>query len=641
MKTTALAALLTAMAILAMWQSGAGTGQARDPDPPRIAERNAAARDAAPELSDRQIVVRFQPGASLQAIAGQTVAFGGRILEADSRSGLYRISLPDGGNPAAIVAALQSSPIVDEAARSYIARAYETPDDTNYSYQWHMHNTVGGMWAEGAWDLSANKGAGVVVAVIDTGAAYEQYNGSVGGVFPQAFQPAPDLATTAFVDPWNFINNNTHANDDNGHGSHVTGTITQDTNNAYGVAGVAYDSSIMPLKVLDYSGAGADADLVEALYYAVDHNADVISMSLGFTGTGAPDGNGDVCTEVLGLNAALDYAYQHGVVVVAAAGNDGSSQVTCPAAYPTVIAVGAGRFDGQAVSYSNGGPALDLIAPGGDPNVDQNGDGFSDGVVQETYCYDWLTLLFLGWYGDFCDIFMSGTSMATPHVAGTAALLLGEDPSLTPDQVRSYLETTARDRGPAGWDESYGWGALDARAALEALAGGPAPTNTPAPTDTPTPTEPPAPTDTATPTATRTPTHTPSPTNTPAPTPRPDLIESALGDPPGAAARGSRFYVSDTARNQGTAPARSSTTRFYLSLDQERGAGDALLSGSRSVRRLAAGAASSGTTRVRVPSSTAPGLYYLLACADDSLLVQESNELNNCRASSAQVQVTG
>jgi len=86
-----------------------------------------------------------------------------------------------------------------------------------------------------------------------------------------------------------------------------------------------------------FSGAGADADLIEALYYAVDHNADVISMSLGFTGTGAPDGNGDVCTEVVGLNAALDYAYQHGVVVVAAAGNDGTGTVTCPAAYPTVI----------------------------------------------------------------------------------------------------------------------------------------------------------------------------------------------------------------------------------------------------------------------------------------------------------------
>jgi len=260
-------------------------------------------------------------------------------------------------------------------------------------------------------------------------------------------------------------------------------------------------------------------------------------------------------------------------------------------------------------------------------------------VVQETYCYDWLTLLFLGSYADFCDIFMSGTSMATPHVAGTAALLLGEDPSLTPDQVRSFLETTARDRGPAGWDAGYGWGALDARAALEALGGGPPTTSTP--TDTPTPAETATPTNTHTATATRTPTNTPSPTNTPAPAPRPDLIESALSNPPASAARGSRFWVSDTARNQGAASARSSTTRFYLSLDQGRGAGDVLLSGSRSVRRLGVGLTSSGSTRVRIPAGTAPGLYYLLACADDTLLVQESNELNNCRASSSQMQVTG
>ena len=630
--------LLAALAALAVWQSGATSGQARGSEP-RMAERRAVPHDGAPELSDRQVVVRFQPGTSLEAIAGQTSAFDGRVVEADVRSGLYRIALPGGGDPDAAVAALHSSTIVAEAGRSYIVRAYETPNDTNYSYQWHMHNTVGGMWAEGAWDLSSNKGAGIVVAVIDTGAAYEQYNGSYGGVFPQALQPAPDLAATTFVDPWNFMNDNAHANDDNGHGSHVTGTITQDTNNAYGVAGVAYNSTIMPLKVLDYSGAGADADLIEALYYAVDHNADVISMSLGFTGTGAPDGNGDVCTEVVGLNAALDYAYQHGVVVVAAAGNDGTGTVTCPAAYPTVIAVGATRFDGQVTSYSNGGPALDLTAPGGDPNVDQNGDGFSDGVVQETYCYDWLTLLFLGAYSDFCDIFMSGTSMATPHVAGTAALLLGDDPSLTPDQVRSFLETTARDRGPAGWDAGYGWGALDARAALEALGGGPSPTSTP--TDTPTPADTATPTATNTPTATRTPTNTPSPTNTPAATPRPDLVESALSNPPASAARGSRFSVSDTARNQGTASARSSTTRFYLSLDQERGAGDVLLSGSRSVRRLSVGATSSGSTRMRIPASTAAAVYYLLACADDTLLVQESNELNNCRASATAVQVTG
>src|SRR3990170_7310159 len=198
-------------------------------------------------------------------------------------------------------------------------------------------------------------------------------------------------------------------------------------------------------------------------------------MSLGFPSTGAPDANGDVCTEIVGLNAALDYAYNNGVVVVAASGNDGGSTVLCPAAYPTVISVGATRFDGQVVFYSNHGTGLDIAAPGGDPTVDQSGDGYVDGVVQETFCYDASILLLLNLYGSFCNVFNAGTSMASPHVAGTAALLLGEDPSLTPDHVRSYMESTARDGGPAGWDDGFGWGLLDAAGAVAALLGVPKP----------------------------------------------------------------------------------------------------------------------------------------------------------------------
>jgi hypothetical protein len=141
-------------------------------------------------------------------------------------------------------------------------------------------------------------------------------------------------------------------------------------------------------------------------------------------------------------------------------------------------------------------------------------------VVQETYCYDWLTLILTGAYDEFCNIFMHGTSMASPHVAGTAALLLGADPSLTPGQVRSTLLSTARDRGAAGWDPVYGWGVVDAFAAVSALGGAtPTPTSTPAPTDTPSPTDTPVATSTPAPTNTPTPTNTPAPpTATPTPT---------------------------------------------------------------------------------------------------------------------------
>jgi hypothetical protein len=237
------------------------------------------------------------------------------------------------------------------------------------------------------------------------------------------------------------------------------------------------------------------------------------------------------------MNAALQYAYDHGVVVVAAAGNEGATTVSCPAAYPTVISVGATRFDGQVVSYSNRGSALDVVAPGGDQSVDQNGDGFSDGVLQESYCSpSWAIIINAALTGqpaqfnEFCDVFNWGTSMATPHVSGIAALLLGEQPSLTPAQLREKIETTARDGGAAGWDVAYGWGLVDAAAAVAALSGGtPTPTPTPAATSTatftptatatPTATSTPAPTFTPTPIPTAIPpTETPLPTSTPVPT---------------------------------------------------------------------------------------------------------------------------
>ncbi len=601
------------------WQTVLPAGHAQDAAPP-LGERTST-DVARPEFAPGQIVVRYKEGASAQAIAALNSGLGARVEEGLWRSRTQRLTLLAGADLAAAVAAYQRSPLVAEAGRDRIIRAAEAPNDTNFSYQWHLRNTVGGMWAEGAWDLAPNRGQGVVVAVIDTGVAYENFTGP-GGLNVQTFVQAPDLAGVTFVSPWDFYNNDDHANDDHGHGSHVTGTIRQSTNDAYGVAGVAHQSTIMPLKVLAYDGSGSGADLNEAIYYAADHGAGVINMSLAFQGSGAPDANGDVCTEIVGLNAALEYAAAHGVVIVAAAGNENAANVACPAAHPSVIATGATRFDGLVSSYSNRGAMLDIAAPGGD-GLDQNGDGYSDGVLQETYCSDWFTLLLSGTYDTYCDVFMSGTSMASPHVAGTAALLLGEDPTLTPDAVRALLQSTARERGAAGWDSTYGWGALDARAALAALSGAPPPT----PANTPTPTA------------------TPSPTNTPTPTPTvtpgglPDLIESALGNPPSSRRVGQSFTVSDTARNQGVQPAGASTTRFYLSANATWDSSDRLLSGSRAAPGLAAGASSSGSTRLVVPSGTLLGTYFLLACSDDLKVVAESVEGNNCRVSTGTVRI--
>lgn len=159
------------------------------------------------------------------------------------------------------------------------------------------------------------------------------------------------------------------------------------------------------------------------------------------------------------LENALAYAYEKGITIVCASGNDGSENtVSYPAAYDAYcIAVGATRYDETIAYYSNHGASLDLVAPGGDLNVDQNEDGYADGILQQTFGEnptDW------GYW------FYQGTSMAAPHVSGVVALLIAYNVAISPDEIREVLQSTAEDKGAPGWDPVYGWGIVDALAAL-------------------------------------------------------------------------------------------------------------------------------------------------------------------------------
>lgn len=321
------------------------------------------------------------------------------------------------------------------AEPNYLAYALMVPNDPYYSYQWHLDNPAyGGIQMEEAWDLST--GAGVTVAVVDTG-----------------IRKGTDLANTCFVAGWDYVNNDSDPTDDNGHGTHVAGTIAQSTNNGVGVAGVAYESCLMPVKVLGATGVGTYANVVSGVRYAADHGAKVINLSLGGSSSS------------LILEEALAYAYGKGVTIVAAAGNDSSSTLSYPAAYDAyVIAVGATRYDETLSYYSNYGPSLDLVAPGGDTSVDQNGDGYGDGVLQQTF-----RKTFLGY--SWAYYFFQGTSMATPHVSGVAALLISQGNTTTPDEVRAALQQTAEDKGAPGRDDTYGYGLVDAYTALLWTAG--------------------------------------------------------------------------------------------------------------------------------------------------------------------------
>jgi len=406
----------------------------------------------------------------------------------------------------------EKNPLVEYAEPNCFRYAFWYPNDPFYVYQWHFDDdhtnnpggassnpyggvNGGGIRMEEAWQIT-NGSSNVVVAVIDTGVAYENYaipTHEKGTVEPSVknYEKAPDLAGTSFwqngneisgngidddgngfvddVNGWDFANNDAHPNDNNAHGTHVTGTIAQTTDNGLGVAGIAFNTTIMPIKVLDYTGWGTDVWVASGIYYAVDNGAKIISLSLGGAGSSTT------------LENAVAYAYNNGVVVIAASGNDGTESVDYPAAYDDyVIAVGATRYDEQKSDYSDYGASLDIMAPGGQVCVDsfaetcvmndQNEDGKADGVLQQTFKP----------YETFVDkadptdwtyyYFFDGTSMAVPHVSGVAALLLAQDSTLTPDQVRDALESTAEDLGDLGRDDFYGWGLIDAQAALQSVA---------------------------------------------------------------------------------------------------------------------------------------------------------------------------
>ncbi len=394
---------------------------------------------------------------------------------------LYSVTFDASADPVEVAEILEEDPTVEYAEPDYPAGITAnpvaipvnfTPNDRYFNFQWNFKTVQ----AEAAWDKST--GSGTVVAIIDTGVDFN----------------APDLANTPRLPGYDFFNDDPDATDDQGHGTHVAGTVAQSTNNELGVAGLAFDAQILPIKVLGANGQGSYEAIIQGIYYAVDQGADVINMSLaGRAGSQA-------------LRDAVQYANDKGVVVVAAAGNS-AGPVEFPAAYDDfVIAVGATDFDNALTPYSNFGTQIDIVAPGGDIGADRNGDGFADGIIQQSFRTP----------GQYTYLFFEGTSMASPHVAAAAALMRSRDQNLTPAQVKTILMQTAINLGDTS---RFGAGLLQARVALDAVDGGASPLPT---TPAPEPTTPVATTPAPEPTTPVATTPAPEPTTPVATTPAPE-----------------------------------------------------------------------------------------------------------------------
>jgi serine protease len=317
---------------------------------------------------------------------------------------------------------LQREALVEYAHPNYQFQAAFVPNDPLYSQQWNLR----AIRMPEAWEIS--QGEGVTVAVVDTGVTR-----------------VPDLAQTAFVKGYDFVDDDEDPTDLNGHGTHVAGTLAQSTNNALGVAGVAFKAKIMPVRVLDANGFGSLSDVVEGIRYAVDHGATVINLSLGSRASARL------------MEEAVAYAHSKGVTVVAAAGNENSSQVSYPARYPHVIAVSATGPDGTKAPYSNYGVGVDIAAPGGAKTPEHPEYGILQQTINRRNPDEPVFAYF------------QGTSMAAPHVAGVAALIQAQGIK-DPDKVEAILKMSA---APVPGDKQnfYGAGLLDAARALARARG--------------------------------------------------------------------------------------------------------------------------------------------------------------------------
>lgn len=366
------------------------------------------AAQAPAEFVDGEVLVKFRAGAQMSAPIDHA-RIGARPVETLRRLEVQRVALPKSVSIDRALTHYRNLPHVEFAEPNYIARHFQvTPNDPSYGTQWALPKIS----APTGWSITTGS-TGVTIAIIDTGVD-KNHSDLVGKL----------------VAGYDFVNNDSDADDDNGHGTHCAGIAAALTNNGIGIAGVDWNARIMPVKVLNASGSGSYTGIANGITWAADNGAKVISMSLG-GGSGSST-----------LESAVNYAASKGVVIVAAAGNSNTTAASYPAYYAACIAVGSTTSTDARSSFSNYGASwVDVAAPGSSIYSTYDGNTYAT---------------------------LSGTSMSTPHVAGLAGLLWAKQGAgATATTVRNAIEQNCDNVGT--W---VAYGRINVAKALGATGGG-------------------------------------------------------------------------------------------------------------------------------------------------------------------------
>lgn len=403
------------------------------------------------EYLEGEILMMLKPDKSQMMFQQDIKNMPVEVVRNADKWGFMKLKANEGQDLFELISQIEKMPGVLYAEPNMVDRLLVIPNDPLFNTQWHYNNTgqspPGGtpdadIDAPEGWDISTGSDT-IIVGVLDSGIPIQ------GGVLSH-----PDLDDpNRFIMGKDIVNNDFEPMDDNGHGTHVSGTIGAESNNGIGVAGVAWNVKVMAIKVFNSSGSGSHEYFRDGCIYGVDNGCKVLNYSGGGS-AGATKEHG------------VAYADSNGVVLCAAAGNNNHGSVDWPGAYSVqydnVICVSSTNTVDASSSFSSIGPEVTIAAPGG------TGSPFDSDDIQSTFpnypCYLTTNYGLPENYGP-----LAGTSMATPHVAGFAALILSMNPNLSPDSVKQIMINTADDLGTPGFDNYFGWGRINVFNALSQM----------------------------------------------------------------------------------------------------------------------------------------------------------------------------